>query len=222
MDSGRLLVPVWMSTGTGGHAHRLSIVSVIYSDDHGMTWLRGDVVVRNSDAHPNPSETVALQLAGGRVALNIRNESYRHRRLISYSADGVTCWSEPTFHDELYEPVCFASLIRMTRQPEHGRNRVLFANPDSRSETTGSTDVRIRRRENLVLRLSYDEGETWPVAKVLDPGISGYSDLALGPNGTIYCLYEEGGVGGDMFHNAQMAVMRLNLEWLTDGADTYS
>ena len=52
LSGGRLLVPVWLSTGTGGHAHRPSAVSVIYSDDHGETWRRGDIVA----AHPDPVE----------------------------------------------------------------------------------------------------------------------------------------------------------------------
>jgi sialidase-1 len=37
LSNGRLLVPVWLSTGTGGHAHRPSAVSVISSHDHGET-----------------------------------------------------------------------------------------------------------------------------------------------------------------------------------------
>lgn len=40
-SGGRLIVPVWLSDGTGGHAHRPSIVSTIYSDDGGATWERG-------------------------------------------------------------------------------------------------------------------------------------------------------------------------------------
>ena len=61
LRTGRLLVPVWLSDGTGGHAHRPSIVSVIFSDDHGQTWRRGDIVVRHPDL-TNPSETVAVEL----------------------------------------------------------------------------------------------------------------------------------------------------------------
>ena len=38
LSSGRLLVPIWMSTGTGGNAHRPSVVATIYSDDHGASW----------------------------------------------------------------------------------------------------------------------------------------------------------------------------------------
>lgn len=105
LRNGRLLVPVWMSTGTGGHGHRPSIVSVIYSDDHGRTWHRGDIVVRHTETTPNPSETAAIQLRSGRVMLNIRNESSRHRRLVSFSDDGVSNWSHPVF-DEAFLSRC--------------------------------------------------------------------------------------------------------------------
>jgi sialidase-1 len=68
--------------------------------------------------------------------------------------------------------------------------------------------------------LSYDEGHTWPVSKVLEPGISGYADLAVGPYGSIYCLYEDGGVDGNASDPACLTLARFNLEWLTDGRDS--
>ena len=51
LENGRLVVPVWLSDGTGGHAHRPSIVSVIYSDDSGAsvgTRRRGGAASRVS------------------------------------------------------------------------------------------------------------------------------------------------------------------------------
>jgi len=114
LDNGRLIVPVWLSDGTGGHAHRPSIVSVIYSDDHAKTWQRGDVVVRHPELK-NPSETLAVQLSDGRVMLNIRNESSEHRRAVSYSNNGATGWTAPVFHNELVEPVCMGSMTRLTK-----------------------------------------------------------------------------------------------------------
>ncbi len=216
LETGRLLVPVWLSNGTGGHAHRPSIVAVIYSDNHGKTWKRGEVVVR----HPklkNPSETIAIQLADGRVMLNIRNESPEHRRAISYSDDGVTGWTEPVFNDELIEPICMGSIIRLSQQPESSRNRIVFANPNSSEPRDPNNPEGSYKRQNLTVKLSYDEGQTWPVAKILEPRVSGYSDLAVAPDGTIYCIYERGAAqgGGVQF----LTVARFNLEWLTDGHD---
>ena len=217
LENGRLVVPVWLSNGTGGHAHRPSIVSVIYSDDHGETWERGDVVVRHPELK-NPSETLALQLTDGRVVLNIRNESPEHRRAISYSKDGATGWSAPVFHDELVEPVCMGSLIRLSAQPLDSKNRILFANPDSNEPRDPERPEGNYKRQNVTVRLSYDEGQTWPVRKSLDRGVSGYSDLATG-HGTIYCIYERGTPTNRGTHVKYVTVARFDLAWLTDGKD---
>jgi len=88
--SGRLIVPVWLSTGEGGHAHRPSCISSIYSDDHGKTWYCGEIIAKDPDPLRNPSETVALQLKDGRVMFNIRNESKVHRRAVAFSPDGAS------------------------------------------------------------------------------------------------------------------------------------
>lgn len=201
LKSGRLLVPVWLSTGTGGHAHRPSCVSLIYSDDHGKTWQRGDIVAHSSfdnkgAALNNPSETVPVQLQDGKVLFNMRHETKPNLRAISVSPDGVTGWSTPKFHEELPEPICMASIIRYSEGPA-SKNRILFANPDN---------PKGRERKNVTIRLSHDEGQTWPVKKSLEPGPSGYSDLAVGPDGTIYCFYERA---------RNLCVARFNLEWLT-------
>jgi len=215
LSAGRLLVPVWLSTGTGGGAHRPSVVSVVYSDDHGRTWRRGEVVVAAPDLR-NPSETVAVELADGRVMLNIRHETFiretRQRlRAVSISPDGVTGWSPVRFDKQLPESVCMASILRLSKRPEQDKNRILFANPHNPQRT---------ERKNLAVKLSYDEGKTWPVMNVIEPGRSGYSDLAVGSDGTIYCFYERGSRGAH--HNtAHLCVARFNLEWLTDGRDRF-
>ncbi len=211
LENGRLLVPVWLSTGTGGHAHRPSCVSVIYSDDHGRTWLRGQIVV----AHPNPinpSETVPVQLQDGRVMFNIRHESKPRFRGICISPDGVTGWSRIEYDTQLPEPVCMGSIIRLTKQPEQKRNRILFANPHNPEN---------RERKNVTVRLSYDEGQTWPVARSIEPGISGYSDLAVGPDGWVYCFYERASVDDSHYRPASLTLARFNLEWLTGGRDHF-
>jgi sialidase-1 len=51
---------------------------------------------------------------------------------------------------------------------------------------------------------------------VLEPGYSGYSDLAVLPDGTILCLYERGASRPDF-----LTLARFNLEWLTDGKDSF-
>ena len=199
LANGRLLVPVWLSTGTGGNAHRPSCAASIHSDDHGKTWQRGDIVATETDL-ANPSETVPVQLADGRVLFNIRNEAKQHRRAIAISPDGATKWTKPKFDDGLPEPICMGSILGLP-------GRILFANPNN---PTG------RERKNLSVWLSTDDAKTWPVVKSIDPGISAYSDLAVANDGTILCFYERGGLEKNHYRTHWLTVARFNLEWLTD------
>lgn len=219
LAGGRLVVPVWLSTGTGGHAHRPSVASVIYSDDAGRAWQAGEIAVRNEDAIINPSETIVVQLANGRTMLNVRSESKANRRLVTTSADGATNWSEPKFQDDLLEPVCMASIARLSRQPASDKNRLVFANPHNLARADGRETPGVPRdRVNMAIKLSYDEGRTWPVSKVLDSGPSAYSDLAVLPDGTMLCLYERGGADKKAGYR-YLTLARFNLSWLTDGQD---
>jgi sialidase-1 len=222
LRSGRLVVPVWLSTGTGGHAHRPSVTATVSSDDAGATWHRGDIAVPNTAEWINPNETVAVELADGRVMLNVRSESKRHRRLVTTSPDGATGWTRPEFADALLEPICMASIVRYSAAgAAGGRNRILFANPHWLERADGKDAPGVfRDRRNVSVKLSYDEGGTWPVSRPLEPGFSGYSDLAVLPDGTILCFYERGSTDGvSIFRTGRLTVARFNLAWLTGGAD---
>jgi sialidase-1 len=215
LRSGRLVVPVWLSTGTGGHAHRPSVASVIYSDDAGKTWQRGDIAVPNTAEWINPSETVAVELSDGRVMLNVRSESKKHRRLVTHSKDGATGWSKPEFAEELIEPICMASILRLPGEAK-GKGRLVFANPYNLERGDGKAKPGTSRdRKNLSLQLSRDDGRTWPVRKTLEPGFSGYSDLAVTADGTILCFYERGSTDGkNVYRTKYLTVARFNPEWL--------
>ena len=222
LKSGRLIVPVWLSTGTGGHAHRPSVTSTIFSDDNGKTWQRGDIAVPNTDEWINPNETVVVQLADGRVMLNVRSESKAHRRLVTISPDGATGWSKPRFDDALLEPICMAGIIRLSEKPASDQNRIVFANPHNLARVDGKEmEGKSRDRKNLSIKLSEDDGQTWAVSKVLEPGMSAYSDLAVLPDGTLLCLYERGREADaeqkKTTSYALLTLARFKLEWLTDG-----
>ena len=70
-------------------------------------------------------------------------------------------------------------------------------------------------RVKLTVRISYDEGETWPGAKAINSGPSAYSSLAVLPDMTIGCLYERG------MQNPyeKISFARFDIEWLTDNSD---
>ncbi|MCD6564906.1 MAG: exo-alpha-sialidase [Bacteroidales bacterium] len=237
LTNGRLVVPFWLSDGGGKNlgpihrGHRPSIVVSVYSDDHGQTWEAGEVAVPDNDITVIPNETSCVQLADGRVLFNSRNESINYRRLFTYSEDGATKWSTPVFADAFFEPICFGSMCRYSWQPLQSKNRILFCNPDSRHDPwirefpSTSRSARNRHRTNLTIRMSYDEGYTWPVSKVIDPGIAGYSDIAVTPDGIIHVFYEGGSISGTVNNdrdNTHMSVVSFDLEWLTNGNDKLS
>jgi sialidase-1 len=113
-----------------------------------------------------------------------------------------------------------ASMVRLTSRPNHDRNRLLFSNPHNLERLDGKAEPgKNRDRRNLTVKLSYDESETWPVQKTIEPGWSGYSDLAVANDGTILCFYERGGLDANHFKTAALTLARFDLEWLTDGSD---
>jgi sialidase-1 len=214
-----LVVPVWLSTGTGGHAHRPSVTSVVYSDDHGKSWHRSDIAIPNTETFINPNETVIVELSNGMTMLNARTESKEHRRTIVVSKDGATKWSKPRFDDALLEPICMGSIVRYSLAADGGRNRILFSNPDNLSRADGKEEPgKNRDRKNVTVKLSYDEGQTWAVSKPIEPGPSMYSDIAVTKSGTILCFHGTGSKPG--FAGDALTLSRFNLEWLTDGKDS--
>jgi sialidase-1 len=210
--TGRLVVPVWLSKGEGGHGHRPSCVATIYSDDAGTTWHAGEIIAD----HPNPvnpSEATVVELGDGRVMINFRHEGTPDApsmgdkatwRAVSVSRDGATAWEPFRLDRSLAEPICMGSLLRV------GNSSLLFANPDNSED---------HRRRNLAIRLSNDDGRTWPAKRVIDPGVSGYSDLAASPDGKwVYCLYERGTTTDERHNNvAALTLVRMSREWLEGG-----
>ena len=168
----------------------------MYSDDHGATWKRSAPL--DSDLS---DESMSVETADGRIYMNMRSRQERRRRAYAWSEDGGKTWSDVRFHQDMPEPSVQGSVVRFTRAERHGRNRVLLSHPASPTE-----------RAQLTVRMSYDECETFPVAKVLHSGSAAYSDLAIAPDMTILCLYE-----ADRY--SQIMLARFGLEWLTDGKD---
>jgi sialidase-1 len=214
LKNGRLVVPVWLSTGTGGNAHRPSVTATIYSDDQGKTWKAGEIAVPCTEEWINPNETVAIELNDGRVMLNVRSESKAHRRLITTSTDGATNWSTPKFDSALLEPICMAGIVRYNYG---GKNLILFSNPDNLAKEKGKEEPgKNRDRKNVSIKISGDEGQTWSANKTLEPGPSMYSDIAVTPTGSILCFYGRSGdnKGGAAFAGGRLTMARFNLEWL--------
>jgi sialidase-1 len=145
-----------------------------------------------------------VETAGGALYFNCRAHRRVHlSRGIAWSHDAGETFGELSWDDRLVEPSCQGSLVRYTRVPSDDRNRVLFSNPAS------------TERFRMTVRMSYDECQTWPVARVVHEGRSGYSDLCIAPDGSICCIYER----GDHHPSDALAFAQFDLDWLTKGRD---
>ncbi len=202
LASGRLVVPIWLAYGSTGD-HKPSAAATIYSDDHGLTWQAGEIAVPNQGQYGNPNETTIAILADGRVMLVSRNVSPPNRKLVTTSADGASGWSQPVFHDQLWEPICMASIVAHSSSP----STLLFSCPRSLAVNQDGAEIPGGRgaRRNLSIQRSNDDGATWPIIKTLDAGPSAYSDLAVLSDGTVLCFYET---------DSKIVVARFGLEWL--------
>jgi sialidase-1 len=210
---GRLVIPANHAlAGTKVHQSHL-----IYSDDRGKTWRLGGIAAD----HTNESQVV--ELADGRLMLNMRNhppQKPENMRMVAISTDGGRTLGETTIDRTLIEPPAQASLVRYSlaapgsskgrekgdeksADKSAGRNRLLFANPAA------------PKRERMTVRLSYDEGATWPVSRVIYEGPSAYSCLVVLRDRTIGLLYER---GAETPYD-RITFTRLTLGWLTNGED---
>jgi sialidase-1 len=168
--TGRLVIPC--NHRVAGKPDKNSIAHVIYSDDHGNSWKAG------GSTSEKTNESQVVELASGDLLMNMRSHDDRNRRVTALSKDGGETWSEATFAEELIEPVCQGSIIRLAPDKE-GKVRFAFSNPAS------------TKREKMTVRLSEDGCVTWPLSKRLHEGSSGYSSLVEMPGNSIGCLFEK-------------------------------
>lgn len=187
---GRLVIPANHSFKRDGkqvcHSH------IIYSDDHGATWKLGGIEEENTN------ESTIVELTNGDLLHNMRSYHGKNRRAIAHSTDGGETWSHVTLDDALIEPVCQGSILRAT-WPEAGqKSRIMFSNPAS------------TKRVNMTVRVSYDEGKTWPASQSLHAGPAAYSCLVVLPDKTVACLYER----GDRHSYEKLTLARFPVAWV--------
>ena len=171
----------------------------VYSDDNGVTWqVSGRASVGGDEAK-------VTELVDGRILMSIRHAG---KRWYNISEDGGETWMPNTsVWNDITAPACNGDIIRYTSVSQgHNKNRLLHSVPK------GS------QRTNVTVYVSYDEGETWPVSKVIVPYSSAYSSLCVLPDGTIGLYVEEAPSGTSGY---MTAFYNFSIEWLTDGNDTY-
>ncbi len=173
----------------------------VFSDDRGATWRYGDnvpgAIIFDSKGRPRSqvNEVQMVELADGSVCLNSRQFAGAKVRKTAVSHDGGLTWSPIEDVPELRDPSCMGSIFRLTFPGDAVKSRILYSGPDS------------SKRENGTIHVSYDEGKTWPVKKVLYPGSFAYSVLTKLPDGSIGCLFETD-------NTDRMVFARFALSWL--------
>jgi len=191
---GRLVAPVWVCDCEVKNKDKNPTKSryqagIIYSDDHGKTWKTGSLVPPKIGWL---NEAMVMEKNDGSLLMNIRAHQAGFRA-VSLSKDGGATWSSPVLDKNLPCPTCQASLIRLSR------SEILFLNPAGGG------------REDLTLRLSRDEGKTWPYARKINHEFGAYSDMAVTKNGEILCLFEN----GEQTYHDKISIAEVTREWLT-------
>jgi sialidase-1 len=162
---GRLVLPVW--------SFEPWRVFAVFSEDHGRTWQRGAFVPEVAG-----DECQLVELADGQVLFDIRQHAGPHRWR-AQSPDGGKTWSAPR-PGEKVSPVCCAIERYTSQAVGDDRDRLVWTGPQGLG------------RSNLVMRVSYDEGQTFPKERLLAPGLAAYSDLALLKDKSLGVLWERG------------------------------
>ncbi len=119
------------------------------------------------------------------MIMSIRNQAGNIRnRILAFSSDGGATWDEAYFEENLPDPVCQASILNIGKQ--NGKTILAHSNA---SDT--------QNRNNLTVKISYDEGKSWPKSILVDrkegdgnSSWTAYSDLVLLNETTLGILYE--------------------------------
>lgn len=187
LRSGRLLVPMWKTPFAN---------FTLYSDDHGTNWHRSPLV----PGTPGGNECQVVELADGRVLMDIRQET-GPRRWLATSADGGATWAEPRRGLTVTPVMC--ALERYTRKAAgDDRDRLLWSGPQGPD------------RRRLVVRTSLDEGGSFRRERLIADQFAAYSELTVLPDQTVGVFWERGVEQGYRF----LTFTRFNRAWLE--ADT--
>jgi sialidase-1 len=180
--AGRMLIAANHSEGPRGERGSDYRAHTFYTDDHGDTFHLGA-----SFAIPGSNESSATEISGGKLLMNIRNQRGDIRqRIIGLSEDGSATWKETYFDPQLPDPICQGSILTIAQ------NKKAFTLAFSNAADT-------KNRDNLTIRISQDDGRTWPISIPVDNGASAgespkdftaYSDLVLLDSKNIGIVYE--------------------------------
>ena len=219
--AGRILVPVYYSHEAGGTGF-LSCAA-IHSDDGGATWTLGaspndgrevlGAVVSSrdlADERASLYESVLVEGADGAVHVWARNQHPTGRVAHAVSHDGGVTWGEVDYSDQLTEIFSQPNAIAVTGASDIAG----AAEPSSRSIVFANASQMLPFRGCGVMRLSHDDGVTWPHNRVINPRHYVYQCMAQLPSGDIALLWEREWQG--------LFLTTVPLTWLVSSRSTIS
>ena len=219
--AGRILVPVYYSHEAGGTGF-LSCAA-IHSDDGGATWTLGaspndgrevlGAVVSSrdlADERASLYESVLVEGADGAVHVWARNQHPAGRVAHAVSHDGGVTWGEVDYSDQLTEIFSQPNAIAVTGASDIAG----AAEPNSRSIVFANASQMLPFRGCGVMRLSHDDGVTWPHNRVINPRHYVYQCMAQLPSGDIALLWEREWQG--------LFLTTVPLTWLVSSRSTIS
>lgn len=177
---GRIYVAANHSIGSPKNDFTDYDVHAFYTDDHGKTFH-----LSSNLNFPGSNESTAVELSDGKLMMNSRNQKGDQKaRIVSISKDGGQTWDSTYFDLNLPDPVNQGSLLLLENIKDG--NTIAFIN-------TADT----HQRDNLTLRISYDDGKTWTKSHLIDKNpkntkldYTAYSDIVKINENQIGILYE--------------------------------
>ena len=148
---------------------------VVYSDDHGKTWNLGG---RGGKAM---GEARCVELIDGSLLFNGRTNKKR-RAQATVTEGGTKDATGTVYVQDLPDPSCQGAIARHTWPKGDEPGIIIYSGPAS-----------LTTRAQGTLFASYDDGKTWPWKQEYYPGPSGYSDIAVLPDGRVAVLFEKDG-----------------------------
>lgn len=198
------------------HVGRLVVPATnrnFYSDDHGATWHYAMIP-------GGTGESSIVECSDGVLYRNDRPtsstwdiSSAHHRRHVSYGSISGG-FSAFTPDDALLDPKCEASIVRYNQDPT---NRIIFLHSSSTIDSPMQEG-----RSKMYVRISYDDGLTWPISRwlydwlttseAIAQGKGGYSSMIKTADFAVGALVETnpGTYRSIDFH-------KFNLEWMRNG-----
>lgn len=163
---------------------------VFGSDDHGKTWK-----LYNTPITP-ANESKIVELHDGRWMINSRANN-KGVRYVHISNDEGETW-ETRADETLIDPSCNASIIQYDIKKKKKGTPLIFSNANSGD-----------KRENMTVRISFDNGETWSKGKTIYTGGSAYSTLTVLKNGDIGLCFEKDDYKENVF-------VSFSFDWLLE------